>query len=203
MEEFVLHLQSLEPLPIYAAVLAIAFIENLFPPSPSDVVILFAGSLVGIGQVDFLLTLLAATTGSCLGFVAMYKVGHWFGHRILEQGKIKFIPLDAVKKAEEWFGRYGYWIIVANRFLAGTRAVVSFFAGLSELNLTKTTLLSFVSALVWNSVLLGLGFTLGKNWQEIGSYLATYSKIATLIVLLAILVVIIRMLYRSRKEGTS
>lgn len=203
LEDFILSLQSLSPVLIYSAVFFIAFIENVFPPSPSDLVIVFAGSLVGIGQVGFTESLLVATLGSTAGFVVMYKIGHWFGDHILEQGKIAFIPVDAVRKVETWFRRYGYWIIVANRFLAGTRAVVSFVAGMSELKLLRTAGLSFVSAMVWNSILLSGGYALGNNWQKIGLYLSTYSQIVTATLIVALLTWIIYSVYNKNNGKKS
>ena len=200
MEDFILWLQSLNPFLIYIAVFAIAFIENVFPPSPSDIIIVFAGSLIPIGHVGFLESLLAATAGSTLGFVVMYKIGQWFGGHILEQGKIKFIPVEAVRKVETWFQGYGYWIIVANRFLAGTRAVVSFFAGMSELHLLKTAVLSFLSALAWNTILISGGYALGTNWQKIGLYLSTYSQIVTAVLVVTLFVWIIYSVY-NKKNG--
>ena len=203
MEDIVRWLQTLDPLLIYLAVFSIAFVENIFPPSPSDLVVVFAGSLVGIGQVGLVESLLVATMGSTLGFVVMYKIGHWFGHRILEQGKIKFIPVEAVRKVEAWFQKYGYWMIVANRFLAGTRAVVSFFAGMSELNLFKAAVLSFLSALAWNSILISGGYTLGHNWHKIGLYLSTYSKIVTATLVVALLVWIIYSVYNKNRKKSA
>jgi membrane protein DedA with SNARE-associated domain len=189
----------LPPLLVYLVVFGIAFIENLFPPSPSDLVVVFAGSLVALGEVGFPEVLVFATAGSALGFLVMYKVGHWFGVRIIEQGRLSFLPRDGLRKVEEWFGRYGYWVIVGNRFLSGTRAVVSFFAGLSELNLRVTTLLSLVSALVWNAALLGLGGVLGRNWEKVGFYLSTYSQIVTGIIVVIVVVIVGSMLKRKKK----
>lgn len=188
LEEIVVWLRSVDPLMVYAAVFVIAYIENIFPPFPSDVIVVFGGSLAAIGRAGFAETLLAATLGSTLGFITMYKIGDAFGDRILEQGKIRFIPPSAVQKVETWFRKYGYWLIIVNRFLAGTRAVVSFFAGLSELNLARTTALSAISAFVWNAILVAAGFALGSNWQEIGSYLSTYSQIVTGFVLLLLII---------------
>jgi membrane protein DedA with SNARE-associated domain len=199
LEEIIRHIQSLDPLLVYLVLFSIALVENLFPPSPSDMAIVFGGTLVSIGRVNFIPALLWATAGSTAGFMIMYKVGEWFGERILEKKEIKFIPLEAVKKVEDWFARYGYWIIVANRFLAGTRAVVSFFAGMSELKLGETTLLCFLSALAWNSVLLSAGYLLGTNWERIGFFLSTYSQIVTAIVVVAVLIWAIR--YFSQKNG--
>jgi len=201
VQEFIDSLASLQPVWVYAAVAGICYIENILPPFPSDVMVVAAGSLIGFGHVDFTVVLLAATVGSTLGFMTMYKIGDWFGDRILEVGKIRFIPIESVHKVESWFRHYGYWVIIANRFLAGTRAVVSFFAGMSELSLLRTTILSFLSALVWNSFLLLSGKALGDNWSEILVYLETYSKVVTSILILAVLFFVVRYFYRKRKAS--
>jgi membrane protein DedA with SNARE-associated domain len=181
---------------IYLSVSGIAFLENIFPPIPSDVLVLFVGSLAGLGTVDFTVALVFTTIGSTLGFVVMYKIGDWFGLRILETGRLKFIPVENVHKVEGWFRRYGYVLIVVNRFLSGTRAVVSFFAGMSELPLTLTTILSFVSALVWNLLLLFGGMKLGQNWQKVAFYIETYSKAVTGIILIVALLIIGRFIMK-------
>lgn len=203
MEQFFQYFQTIDPLWVYALVCGFAIVENLFPPSPSDVVIVAAGTLVGFDRLGFVEALLSATAGSTIGFLIMYKIGDWFGDHILEQGKIKFISVESVHKVERWFARYGYAIIVVNRFLTGTRAVVSFFAGMSELRLVPTTLLCFLSALTWNAILLSLGMTVGRNWPVLESYLNTYSTAATVLIAVVaggmILFVIFRR--RIRPEG--
>lgn len=155
---------------------------------------------MGLGRVGFVETLFWATVGSALGFLAMYKIGDWFGVRILERGRIRFIPVESVRKVEEWFRRWGYWIIVANRFLAGTRAVVSFFAGMSELRLGVTLLLSGVSALAWNFLLVLGGYSLGHHWRRIGWYLTTYGQVITGVILIGAAILIFRTL---RKKNNS
>jgi membrane protein DedA with SNARE-associated domain len=201
VEDVIAYLQSLSPALVYIAVFAIAFIENVFPPSPSDLIIVFGGSLVGIGRVGFLATLVLATAGSTLGFMVMYGIGDWFGVMILERGKIRFIPVESVRKVDAWFRRYGYWIIVANRFLSGTRAVVSFFAGMAELSLLPTTALCALSALAWNAILITAGYELGSNWREIGGYLSSYSEAVTAVVILLALFFAIRYFSRSKPRG--
>jgi membrane protein DedA with SNARE-associated domain len=191
----------MNPVWIYLTVAGIAYLENIFPPFPSDLAIVAAGSLVGIGTIDFAPLLVGTTLASTLGFVTMYRIGDWFGDRILEVGKIPFIPLENVHKVENWFRTYGFAVIIANRFLAGTRAVVSFFAGMSELSLWKTSILSFLSALAWNSILIFSGKALGDNWETIALYLETYSKSVTLVVLVALLVLIARYLFKKQKNN--
>lgn len=203
MENVVSYLQTLSPVLVCTLLFSIAFIENIFPPSPSDLLIVFGGSLVGIGRVGFVETLLWATAGSTAGFIAMYKIGEWFGVKILEQGKFRFIPADSVRRVDAWFRRYGLWLIIANRFLAGTRAVVSFFAGMAELRLAPTVLLCALSALAWNAVLITGGYYLGNNWRLIGTYLSAYSEGVAFLLILAAAALIARALYRRRQAGSS
>ena len=175
MEDLITWITGLDTGYMYFAVFAISYIENIFPPFPSDVIVVFAGSLVGAGTGNAPVTVLLATAGSTLGFVTMYAIGHRVGDRVLETGRFKFISVALVHKVENWFRRWGYWVIVINRFLAGTRAVVSFGAGMSELKLAPTLGLSFVSAAAWNIILVSLGVSMGANWREIGTYISAYS----------------------------
>ncbi|MEP0823388.1 MAG: DedA family protein [Ignavibacterium sp.] len=203
MEQFVERLLELNPVLIYVVVAGIAFIENILPPFPSDVAIVAAGSLVGLGTIGFVPLLGVTTAASAAGFITMYFIGLWFGRKILEQGKIRFIPLESIHRVETWFRKYGYWVIAGNRFLAGTRAVVSFFAGVSELSPTLSASLCFLSALVWNALLILAGRALGENWSHLAELLATYSKAVTAVVLLALAVIIARFLFRRKRSSAS
>lgn len=198
------YLQTSSPIFVYLCMFVIAFIENIFPPSPSDMVIVFGGALVAIGHLGFMPALLSATAGSVSGFVAMYLIGKWFGDHILEQGKVKFIKIETVNKVETWFRKHGYWVIVVNRFLTGTRAVVSFFAGMSEMKLPVTVALCAVSALTWNAILVTTGYYLGQSWEQIGTYLRDYGRVVTIIVVLVLSGVTIHYFLRKRRtEGSA
>lgn len=201
MESFIHTLESLSPALIYFLLFAIAYVENIFPPSPSDVIVVFGGYLVGLGRIDFAVTVAFTTAGSITGFLTMYKVGEWFGESIIERRKLAFLPLENIHKVEDWFRAYGYWIIVANRFLSGTRAVVSFFAGLSKLKVMRTTLLCGLSALVWNGLMIYAGALLGKNWNAVVLYLSTYSRIVSGLVLFVLITWGLRRLYVRRKKS--
>jgi membrane protein DedA with SNARE-associated domain len=177
---FELAIDFLSSVPWYW-VLIIAFLttftENIFPPAPGDSILVFTGTLIGLGVVGFIPLLLISTLGSTLGFAVMFYFGSKFDTALMKSDKFQFISRDALKKVELWFNIYGYKLIVANRFLSGTRAVISFFAGMSKLNFTKTIILSAFSSLIWNSILLYFGFAFGDNWEAIDNYLSIYGKI--------------------------
>lgn len=182
-------------------VFALAYIENIFPPAPCDSFIVFSGTFIATGLINPYLLWVSATLGSTLGFVTMYYFGLKFDKRIIESGKIKFISKNAVKKVEKWFLRYGVFLIIANRFIAGTRAAIAFVAGMSKMNLMLTTVLSAISAALWNFILLYLGFKTGENWEMIIKYISLYGKIIAPIVIAIILFIVIRYLLKNKKKS--
>lgn len=185
-------ISQLAPLWIYIILFLFSYIENIFPPSPSDLVIVVGGSLIGTGTLHFIPTLLLTTIGSVLGFMTLFVIGSQLDRKIIRAGKIKFISVESLDKAELWFKKYGYWIILFNRFLPGTRSVISLFAGLSELNLTKTTVLALISSVVWNTIIIYLGVMFGSNVHVVDYYLSTYSYIVYVITGIVILFFVIR-----------
>ena len=183
IEQGINWLQQLPPEGVLALMFFLAFIENVFPPSPSDVLLVFAGTLIGLGTIDFTSALIVSTVGSACGFVLAYVVGRYFQEHIVTGRLSRYLPLSAINQVELLFQRFGYGVIIVNRFLAGTRAIVSFAAGMSKMNLVMTTLLCALSAAAWNAILLYLGMIFGKNWHKVGEYLSIYSTVVTIIVL--------------------
>jgi membrane protein DedA with SNARE-associated domain len=199
MFEDILHsLSSFHPLLIYFSLFFFSFIENIFPPSPSDVVIIVAGTLISTNVISFFPTLLVTTIGSVLGFMTLFFIGTQVDKKIIEKGRFKFLSRQALEKAETWFSKYGYWIILGNRFLSGTRAVISFFAGLSGLDKRKTILFSLISSTIWNLLIISLGALFGNNVALVDNYLQTYSNIVLVLVILFILVLVVRYFLKKR-----
>ena len=201
-EDILTGIATFPPFWIYITLFFFAFIENIFPPSPSDIVTVIGGSLVGTGTINFLLALSFTTLGSILGFAVMFYIGATIDKKLIHSGRFRFIPVESLNKVEVWFRKYGYFIVVVNRFMPGTRAVISFFAGMSNLDPKKTITLCFVSALLWNAILLYLGFIFGDNVALVDKYLTTYQNIVIAVTAVVVLFFIIRIFFRKRKSAT-
>jgi len=187
IENILSFITDLSPFWIYIALFFFSYIENVFPPSPSDLVIVIGGSLIAANSIHFIPTLLITTVGSALGFMTLFFIGSKLDQKVIKAGKLKFIPTEGLDKAELWFNRYGYFIIFANRFLPGTRSVVSFFAVLSELDIKKTTILATGSAFIWNAIIIYLGIIFGSNIKIVDEYLSTYSNIVFAVTIVIVL----------------
>ncbi len=203
LEQLVLLLQGLPPIGILAVAFLICYIENIFPPSPSDVALVFIGTFVGLGVISFPVLAVLSTFGSVTGFLTMYWLGNRFGLSLISSGKFPFLTKSAIEKAEKVFIKLGNFTIVINRFLPGTRAVISFAAGVFKLPIYLTTILCTVSALAWNCILIYCGTILGDNWVTISSYLSVYSQISTVVVVTFIVGYLIYFFLKRRKNSKS
>ncbi len=193
-------ISQLTPFWVYVFLFVFAFIENVFPPSPSDLVLVIGGSLIGTHSLHFVPTLLVTTVGSVLGFMTLFFIGTQLDKKVIRAGKMKFISTEGLEKVEKWFLKYGYWIILFNRFLPGTRSVISLFAGLSELDRKKTIILATISALIWNGIIIYLGIIFGHNIAIVDHYLSSYSNIAVIVTIAVILILIINYFWKRRRK---
>ncbi|MDR3609013.1 MAG: DedA family protein [Ignavibacteriaceae bacterium] len=191
---------QLTPFWLLAALTFFSYFENIFPPSPSDLVVVVGGSLIGKGVISFLPTLALTTIGSVAGFMTIFYIGTTLDKKVIKTHKIKFISTEGIEKVESWFAKYGFWIIIANRFMPGTRSVISLFAGLSELDVKKTTVFCTLSALGWNAAILYLGMIFGSNVRKVDSLLVTYSNIVFAITALAIIIYLIRFFIQKKEK---
>jgi len=199
LEHILSYISNVDITYLYLILFFFSFIENVFPPSPSDVVVVVGSSLIASTELSFIPILFITSIGSAMGFILMYYVGKLFGEKLLRKGKIRFIQQNDIAKADKWFNRWGYKLILANRFLPGTRSVVSFFSGVHELNLSKTFFYAAISAFAWNAFIIYLGMVVGHNVRLIDYYLNTYSYAIGGITLLIFVVVFIRIVWRKKK----
>lgn len=178
LESIISYISTLDPVVIYLVLIFFSFIENIFPPSPSDVVVVIGSTLIAHSPIGFVPILIFTTIASSLGFVVMYYVGEFLGERIIRKHRLKFITPELLEKTDKFFSKYGYNLIIINRFMPGTRAVISFFSGVHRLKPVKTFLYASISSAGWNILLISLGIALGNNISLIDKYLQTYSNIA-------------------------
>lgn len=172
----------------YAGLWLVLVIENLFPPIPSELVLPLAGFFVGRGQMSLWGAVLAATAGSYTGALVLYLLGRSGGRRlVLRYGHILRIDEEALGRAEQWFRRWGDWVVLVARVVPVARSIVSVPAGITRMPLPRFSALTIAGSAVWNLVLIGAGVLLGRNWEAVSRWVGTYSTVV--VVLLAVAVV--------------
>ncbi|HWR00352.1 MAG TPA: DedA family protein [Chlorobaculum sp.] len=188
----VAYLQHADPWSVYLILFLFAYFENVVPPIPGDVPVAFAGYLIANSNVSFFWALFWTTIGSTGGFMTVYLLSRNLGLKIYASGQSavhhrfarwmhKLFPPSEMEEVRQKFSTHGYAAILANRFLFGSRAVISIVVGLLHLNVLLVLLAAFSSATLWNILLLYGGYVLGQNWEGIGKYVVMYSVPVTLV----------------------
>ena len=162
-------------------------LENLFPPIPSELILPFAGFLVGRGELGFLPVLVASTAGSLFGALILYALGRWGGRKlILRYGRFLRVKEADLDRAEGWFDKYDEWVVLFGRMVPGVRSVVSIPAGMLGTPFVRFVLLTTAGSAAWNALLLGAGWYLGDNWQQIAGIVGSASNVVLVVVAVAL-----------------
>ena len=201
MESFFQHIQQVDPAWAYLLLFASAFVENVFPPIPGDTVTVLGAYLVGAGVLNFWWVSLATVVGSIAGFMAIYGFAYWLEWKIIERHQPKWVSKSNIDRVETWFRKYGYWIILLNRFLSGARSVISLVAGLSKMKTLPVFVLALISCSVWNGTLIYLGSSIGKNWKEVVEFVKTYNRIVLIALVLLLVVYLARFAYKKYRAN--
>lgn len=199
LQHLITYISSYDLWLIYLIVFFFSFIENIFPPSPSDLIVLVGATIISKTAAGFIPVLLITSIGSGMGFILMYFVSEYLGEKLIRSGKFKFIEQKYLDKADAWFHKYGYNLILVNRFMPGTRSVISFFSGLHRLKPVRTFIFATISAFVWNAFLIYLGILLGNNLDLVDHALSKYSAIAVGVTAVIVAIILIKFLLNKKK----
>jgi membrane protein DedA with SNARE-associated domain len=203
VDAFLEYLNSLPNWLIYILLGLSALVENVFPPVPGDTITAFGAFLVGTQRLSFLGVYISTTVGSLCGFMALFWVGSILGRKFFLEKDYRFFKAADILKAERWFRKYGYFLVLLNRFFPGIRSVISVAGGISKLKTVPITLLALISACAWNLLWILAGYFLGTNWEtakETFSVLVFRYNVGAVIVLSILAGAIIIYTVRKRRK---
>jgi membrane protein DedA with SNARE-associated domain len=186
---------------VYLVLGVLAALENLVPPIPADVIVLFGGVLAGRGQVDawtVFLVVWAANVSSALltyGMGRRYGPGFFagrLGHLILRPGQMAALGA--------FYHRFGVGVIFVSRFLPGFRAVVPVFAGVAGVGFLRTAVPISVASGLWYGFVVYMGVAFGSNWEGILALLQRTGRWAAWVAVI-LLAIVLFWWWRTRRYG--
>lgn len=203
MQQFILHI--IEQFG-YFGVFFLILIENVFPPIPSEVILLISGFFSSYTSLSVFYMILASTLGSFLGAIILYYIGKIFNKERLKKivngrlGKILFLKENDIDKADEWFDNKGNKSVFFCRFVPIVRSLISIPAGMSEMPMGKFIIYTICGSMIWNTVLICLGYRLGSNWEYVLTILDKY-QIVVIVILVIIFGYVIIKFYRKKRKS--
>lgn len=165
----------------YLGLFALMFLENLFPPIPSEVIMPLAGFLCARGEMNPVAAVLVGTAGSVVGALPWYALGRGFGKdRVMwlseRYGLILTVEPREVETAYEWFQRRGWWAVLFGRLVPAVRTLISVPAGFARMPVLPFLAFTTLGSLVWTALLLGAGYVLEDQYSRVEAYIDPVSK---------------------------
>lgn len=169
----------------YVGIALLMFLENLFPPIPSELIMPLAGFTISQGKMELIPAIAAGVIGTILGAFPWYYLGKIVDESRLEKladkyGKWIFVSATDINKANKWFNKYGNIAVFLGRLVPGVRTLISLPAGINNMNIGSFVIYSTIGTLLWVSFLTGAGYFLGDNYESVEKYIGPISKIAIL-----------------------
>jgi membrane protein DedA with SNARE-associated domain len=185
-------------------------IESVIVPIPSELVLPFAGFLVGQGTSiepitgqawNLALVTLAGTIGATVGALIAYAIGFYGGRPLLERwGRfLRITPAD-LDKTDAFFARHGTKAAFFGRLIPVVRSLVSFAAGIGHMPLLPFTVFTALGSLPFTFVLVFAGMQLGANWEVIGDVLKRFEYVILAAVALAVIAFVWLRFVRPRRQ---
>ena len=192
----------------YPGLVLVMFLENIFPPIPSEVILPLAGSLALEGRFTLLGVTVMGSLGSMLGAAVFYWIGHLFGEgrvRVLIQRFGRWLMLSEadLDKALDWFDRYGEKVIFFGRMVPIVRSLISVPAGIAEMNLVTFAAYTAVGTGLWSFLLAFAGYLLGKSWKLVSAWVGRYEKVTIVVVVIVVVAFFARRLLQGRETRSS
>lgn len=204
MEQFVISIMNQYG---YFGIFFLIFVENIFPPIPSEVVLLFGGFMTTYSKLSVPFMVLFSTLGSVAGAIVLYYIGKILNKDRLKKivagkiGKVLRLKVNDIEKAVCWFDTKGNKTVFFCRFIPVVRSLISIPAGMSEMSMSKFLLYTFAGSSIWNTVLLLIGNRVGNNWKDILYIMNQYSHIVLILLILALIIFLFYFCsFRSKKK---
>jgi membrane protein DedA with SNARE-associated domain len=166
----------------YGGIALLMFIENVFPPIPSEVIMPLAGFVAARGDLNLVLVIVAGALGSLAGALMWYYVGVWVGLDRVRRfaaryGRWLTMTPEEVDQADAWFDRHNRTAVLVGRLVPAVRTLISVPAGVSGMAMPTFLLCSGIGTLLWTGFLAGAGYWLGDQHEAVARYMNPVSNL--------------------------
>ena len=178
----------------YVGIFILMFLENVFPPIPSEVIMGLGGIAVAKGHFDFWTLVAVAVAGTTAGNWIWYGIGRWIGYERLKpfidrHGRWLTLSPGDIDAAHQWFVRHGAMAVFFGRMIPAIRTLISVPAGLARMPMWRFLTYTVAGSALWTGVLTFAGLALHENYARVADYVDPVSK-------LVVVTVVVIYLYR-------
>jgi membrane protein DedA with SNARE-associated domain len=189
----------------YPGIVVLMALESSVFPVPSELVMPPAGFLAAKGEMNLLVALACGTVGSLAGAYANYLVASRLGRWVfVRYGKWVLLSERSLERTERFFSSHGEIATFVGRLFPVIRHLISIPAGIARMRLDRFFLYTGVGAAIWCTVLLGIGWVVGKAGGTLArDQVEAYTRYAVLVLVPLTVALIAGYVWWFRRSGKS
>ncbi|WMS41912.1 DedA family protein [Acuticoccus sp. MNP-M23] len=173
----------------YFGIAALMFLENVFPPIPSELIMPMAGFVAAEGGFNLWLAIAAGSLGSLASTLLWYEIGRRFGAERLKRmtfrwGRLLTMTPDEVDRAVDWFARHGGLAVLIGRLVPGVRTLISVPAGMARMPLSRFLAYSALGTVAWGGVLALAGYLLQSQYDRVAGWVNPAANVVVVTIVL-------------------
>lgn len=189
----------------YTAIFILILLENVLPVVPSEIILTFAGLMSVKSGLSIAILFTISTIASFIGLLILFYLCRLISENSLyrfvdKYGKWVKLKSKDLKRANDWFKKYGAWAVLLCRFIPVLRVLITIPAGINRMNVVKFVTLSLLGTTIWNFALILLGRVLSDSFDVLMNALHTYSYVMYIILIIAILYLAYRLFFKEGKN---
>lgn len=129
-----------------------------------DAACVSGGILASRGQLPLVFAIVGCAVGIFVSDLAIILAGRLVARGVNSRWTRWVSPSTAkLAKAEHWFDRHGLWVVLASRFVPGTRSATCFAAGVLRVPMRKFALVFLLASAVWTPCAVGAVYYAGRS----------------------------------------
>lgn len=183
------------------AMFIIIMLEYACFPVSSEIVLPFSGAVASINNTNFIFILVLSIIAGLIGTGITYTIGWFGGAALLNKIKKRFPKSEkGIDSAFNRFNSHGAAAVCMGRVIPLIRTYIALVAGSAKLNPVTYFSYSALGITVWNTLLIGLGYTLRENYEVVSQYYGRYKHNLIPVFLISIAGLIFNKIYIKRKS---
>ena len=169
------------------AMFLIILLEYACFPVSSEIVLPLSGAVASMNQIPFLVILPLSILAGLIGTGICYAVGWFGGGAIINTIKHRF-PKSAkpINASYDKFNANGSSAVCIGRVIPLVRTYIALIAGSAKMNPVSYFTSSLLGITIWNTLLIGLGYSLQDNYGRVAGYYDRYKQNLLPVFLLAV-----------------
>lgn len=154
-------------------------------PVPDETLLTLVGYLILKGDLRFAPAFVTALAGAVCGITISYFLGRTGGNFLVKKyGVLLHATEVQLAFVHQWFNQSGKWSLMIGYFIPGVRHMIAFVAGTTDLPLSTFIIFAYSGALIWSTVFIAAGYTIGKEWHQWSETLHRFLLVLTIVIAL-------------------